>query len=172
MAVTTAQVKSALRIDYTDDDTEIARLITVATSFVERYTGLAMSSASRTMYLREFKRTVFSVLPFTSITSVTYTDPSGTVVTMTSGTDYWVDNSEDIAALEFLETPAMKEGTLATVTYVAGYASEPNEAVQAIISLVGAMYNNPEAVQPLSLSVVPIGAQFMLDHLRVAVPFR
>ena len=172
MAVTLATVKAALKIDYTDDDTELTRLIGVATSWVETYTGLSLTQSSRTMYLRDFKRTVFAVQPYVSLTSVTYTDANGGTVTMTSGTDYWVDTSDVLAALEFIDNPSMKEGTLATVTYQGGYATEPNEVVQAIISLVGLYYNNPEAAQPVSLSVVPLGGQFMLEHLRVRGPFR
>lgn len=167
MAVTTATVKTALRIDYSDDDAELSRLITAATAWVETYTGLLMTQASRTMYLREFKRTVFAHLPYVSLTSVVYTNPAGSSVTMTSGTDYWVDTSKTLPALEFLETPSIKDGTLITVTYSAGYSTEPNEVVQCIIALVGAWYNNPEAMQPVALSAPPLGAQFMLEHLRV-----
>ena len=172
MAVTLATVKAALKIDYTDDDTELTRLIGAATSWVETETGLKMTQASRTMRLREWKRTVFSELPWVSTTSVTYTDTSGATITMVSGTDYWVDNSQQLAALEFLNTPSMKDGTLATVTFMAGYSTEPNEVVQAIISLVGLWYNNPEAAQPVGLQVVPLGGQFVLEHLRVRGPFR
>jgi len=171
MAVSLATVKAALKIDYTDDDTELTRLIAAATSWVETYTGLKMTQASRTMRLREWKRTVFSELPWVSTTSVTYTDLSGATITMVSGTDYWVDNSQQLAAIEFLEEPTMKDGTLATVTFVAGYSTEPNEVVQAIISLVGLWYNNPEAAQPVGLQVVPLGGQFVLEHLRVRGPF-
>jgi hypothetical protein len=91
---------------------------------------------------------------------------------MTSGVDYWLDDSDELAALVFLNTPEMKAGTLATVTYVAGYTTYPPAVDQVIISIVGAHYNNPEAAQPISLSTVPLGAQFMLEHLRMRGPFR
>jgi uncharacterized phiE125 gp8 family phage protein len=172
MAVTTANVKSAMRIDYTDDDTLISSLISHVTDFVERYCGFALSSATRTMKLTSFNRSVFSVVPFASLTSVTYTNLAGSTVTMTSGVDYWLDDSDELAALVFLNTPEMKAGTLATVTYVAGYTTYPPAVDQVIISIVGAHYNNPEAAQPISLSTVPLGAQFMLEHLRMRGPFR
>jgi len=172
MAVSLSTVKTALKIDYTDDDTELNRLIGVATSWVEYYTGIKLTQATRTMYLREFARTAFADYPYVSTTSVTYTDGSGATVTMTSGTDYWVDLSGDIKAIEFLNEPSIKEGTLITVTYVAGYSTEPNEVVQAIISLVGLYYNNPEAAQPVGLTTVPLGGQFMLEHLRIRGTFR
>jgi uncharacterized phiE125 gp8 family phage protein len=172
MAVSLSTVKAALKIDYTDDDTELTRLIGVATSWVEYYTGIKLTQATRTMYLREFARTAFADYPYVSTTSVTYTNGSGATVTMTSGTDYWVDISGDIKAVEFLNEPSIKEGTLITVTYVAGYSTEPNEVVQAIISLVGLYYNNPEAAQPVGLTTVPLGGQFMLEHLRIRGTFR
>jgi uncharacterized phiE125 gp8 family phage protein len=172
MAVSLSTVKTALKIDYTDDDTELTRLIGVATSWVEYYTGIKLTQATRTMYLREFARTAFADYPYVSTTSVTYTDGGGGTVTMTSGTDYWVDLSGDIKAIEFLNEPSIKEGTLITVTYVAGYSTEPNEVVQAIISLVGLYYNNPEAAQPVGLTTVPLGGQFMLEHLRIRGTFR
>jgi uncharacterized phiE125 gp8 family phage protein len=172
MAVSLSTVKTALKIDYTDDDTELTRLIGVATSWVEYYTGIKLTQATRTMYLREFARTAFADYPYVSTTSVTYTDGGGATVTMTSGTDYWVDLSGEIKAIEFLNEPSIKDGTLITVTYVAGYSTEPNEVVQAIISLVGLYYNNPEAAQPVGLTTVPLGGQFMLEHLRIRGTFR
>lgn len=172
MAVTLATVKTALKIDYTDDDAELTRLIGVATSWVETYTGIRLTQASRTMYLREFARTAFADYPYVSTTSVTYTDSAGATQTMVAGTDYWVDLSGDIKAVEFISSPAIKEGTLIVVTYVAGYSTEPNEIVQAIISLVGLYYNNPEAAQPVGLQAVPLGGQFILEHLRIRGTFR
>ena len=171
MAIALSTVKAALRIDYTEDDTELTRLIAAAVSWVEGYCGFALSSASRTMYLAEFTDTAFAVQPWTATTSVAYTDTAGDAQTL--GTAYyWSDTTGPLTILRFAEdVPAIKANTLVTVTYTAGYASEPNEVVQAVISLVGSWYNNPEATAPTQLSNVPLGAQFMLEHLRIKGPF-
>lgn len=170
MAISVATVKTALKIDYSDDDTELGRLVDAAVAWVENYCGFKLSSASRTMYLADLKRTPFAVQPWSSTTSITYTDTAGNGQTL--GTSYyWADQSGAVTVLDFIDPPEMKAGTLATVTYVAGYASEPNEVVQAIISLVGLWYNNPEAAQPIGLTAVPLGAQFMLEHFRLRGPF-
>jgi uncharacterized phiE125 gp8 family phage protein len=172
MAIALSTVKAALRIDYTADDTELTRLIAAAVAWVENYCGFALSSATRTMYLREWKDTVYAVQPVTAQISIVYTDTSGSPQVLAIGTYAYWDNSGPVSVLRFLdEPPAMKDGTLATVVYTGGYATEPNEVVQAVISLVGAWYNNPEATAPVQLSQVPLGAQFMLEHLRLKGPF-
>jgi len=171
MPVTLATTKAALRIDYTDDDTELQRLIDAATSYVERRTGVALSSSTQTMYLASFADTMIPVHPFTSITSVAYTY-GGSSATMPSA-DYYVDRScGPLPVLRFMAAPASDEGTPITVTYVAGYASIPNELVSAIIGLVGAWYNNPESSQPVSLSVVPMGTDAIIDLCQVRSPLR
>jgi uncharacterized phiE125 gp8 family phage protein len=172
MAILTATIKAALRIDYSADDAELDRLRDAAVAWVERYCGFALSSASRTQYLAAWKDVAFMVQPVTALTSVAYTDPDGNAATLTIGTDCYWDRSGELSILRFLdEPPAMKEGTLATVTYTGGYSTEPLEVVQAVISIVGAWYNNPEANAPTALTPVPLGAQFLLEHLRLKAPF-
>jgi hypothetical protein len=86
--------------------------------------------------------------------------------------EYWNDRSGAVTILRFKEAIREKQDeSLAVVSYIAGYATEPNEVVQAVISLVGLWYNNPEAAQPIGLTAVPLGAQFMLEHLRLKGPF-
>ena len=172
MAILTATIKAALKIDYTDDDTELERIRDAAVAWVENYCGFALSSAARSMYLRDWQDTVFAVQPVTALNLITYTNAAGVSSLLTAGTDYYLDISGAVAILRFLdEPPEIKPGTLAIVGYTAGYATEPNEVVQAVISLVGLWYNNPEAAQPIGLTAVPLGAQFMLEHLRLKGPF-
>ena len=169
MALSLATVKAALRIDYVDDDSELSRLILAAEAFVESYTGVRISSASRTMSLLTFKRTKFADYPWTATSGVTYYDADNVSTVMPSG--FWTDTTQEIKAIEFLEAPATYPGTVITVTYVAGYATMPNEVAQVVISLVGLWYNNPEAAQPITMTSVPLGGMFMLEHLRVKAPF-
>ena len=171
MALSLATVKAALRIDYVDDDSELSRLILAAEAFVESYTGVRLSSTSRTMSLLAFKRTKFADYPWTSTSSVSYYDADNNFIVMTPVTDYWTDTTQDVKAIEFLNFPATYSGKVITVTYVAGYGTMPNEIAQVVISLVGLWYNNPEAAQPITMTSVPLGGMFMLEHLRVKAPF-
>ena len=170
MAITTATVKAALKIDYSDDDSELSRLIAAATAWVERYTNVGLSSASRSIVLASWTPAYLPVDPFTSLTSVTYFDTSNAIATMPS-TDYWVDRSGQLPVIHFLEEPELYEGTQITVNYVAGYSTEPADLVQAVIAIVGLWYNNPEAAQPIALNAVPMSAMFLLEHHRVKGPF-
>ncbi len=171
MTIALATIKAALKIDYTDDDTELERIRDAAVAWVENYCGFALSSATRTMYLTDWKDTVYAVQPWTATLSIAYNDPSGSGQTL-GASDYYNDRSGPVTILRFKEAvPPKQDESLAVVTYTAGYATEPNEVVQAVISLVGAWYNNPEAMQPIALATTPLGAQFMLEHLRLKGPF-
>lgn len=163
--VTLSQIKSALKVDYTDDDAELMRLRDAAVSLVELRTQLALSRRTETMYLSKFVDTLIPVHPFISLSSVVYRD-SGNVSTTMPTADYWIDRSDGpMPRLRFLETPGIYEGTNIVVTYEAGYAQAPNEIGHAVIALVGHWYNNPEAAQPIGLSTVPLSLEFILSHL-------
>jgi uncharacterized phiE125 gp8 family phage protein len=171
MAISLSTVKAALRIDYTADDAELTRLIAAAVSWVEYYCGFALTSATRTMYLTDWKDTAYAVQPWTNTISIVYNKPDGTGSTL-GASDYYNDRSGPLTILRFKEAvPDKQSESLVVVSYTGGYSTEPNEVVQAVISLVGSWYNNPEANAPTQLSAVPLGAQFMLEHIRLKAPF-
>ena len=165
MTVPLSTIKSALKIDYDDDDTDIVRLREAAISLVERRTQLLLSPQTSTQYLAKFDDTMLSAYPYSSFTSVVYKDGTNTTTTMPA-TDYWVDLTDGpIPVLRFLDKPGIYEGTAITVTYSAGYSSVPNELTHAIIALVGGWYNNPESVQPISLQTVPLSVEYILSNI-------
>lgn len=170
MGIPLTTIKSALKVDYDDDDRELTRLREAAMSLISRNTGLALEPASYELYLVEWRDTLFPAFPLSSLTHVKYT--TGGVLTTVPAADYWIDRSDAMPMLRFLEKPALDEGTAIVVTYVAGYADMPPEVVHAVISLVGHWYNNPEASQPITLSTVPLGLQYILDSITTKVGFR
>jgi uncharacterized phiE125 gp8 family phage protein len=166
MTVTLAQVKSALKVDYTEDDAQLNTLRLAAIELVQRRTGLTLSQAAAAMYLPTFADTQFAAVPYVSIQAVTYQDSSNATVTMPSA-DYWVDRTDVLPVLRFLTSPTIYVGTVVTVSYTAGYSTIPNELAHCIIALAGAWYNNPEATQPITMSVVPMSVEYILESISV-----
>lgn len=171
MSIPLTTIKSALKIDFDDDDRELTRLREAALSLLERKTRLNFEPESQTLRLAAWRDTMFPVVPYLSMSTVTYTDSGGASQTMPS-TDYWVDLTDAVPVLRFLESPAIKEGTMIVVSYTAGYADLPPEVTHAAISLIGHWYNNPEATQPIALQTVPLGLEYLISHISTASPIR
>jgi len=166
MAIPLSTIKAALKIEYSDDDTDLLRLRDAATSLVARETGLVLAPEDKPLYLAYWRSIAVPFVPFVSVKSVKYF--TGGVETTMPSTDYWLDRTEGpLPVLRFLEGPSIDDGTQITATIESGYSQLPNEVVHAVISLTGAWYNNPEAFQPIGLSTVPMSLQFILDSLRV-----
>lgn len=166
MSIPLSTIKSALKIDYSDDDTTLILYREAAEQLVERETGLYMTPLVRQMYLARFEDTVIPLLPFTSVTKVEYYNDAN-VNTLMPSTDWWLDRADGPAPmLRFLEKPTLYEGTNITVSVDCGYSSIPNSLVHCIIALVGGWYNNPEAFQPIGLSPVPMSVDYILSSYR------
>ena len=172
MSVPLSTIKSALRIDYDDDDTELVRLREAAVALIERRTSLTLTPQTLSLYLSEFKDTLVPGSPFTTATSVVYKDSGGTTTTMPA-TDWWIDLTDGpMPMIRFLSWPSIKAGTAITVTYSAGYATLPNEVTHAVIALVGGWYNNPEAWQPIGLQAVPFTLEYIIEAISNRSPLR
>jgi len=172
MSVPLSTIKSALRVDYDDDDSELTRLREAAESLVLRRTGLTIAPTTKLLYVANWRSVIVPEHPFTSLTSVTYYDSGNTLTTMPA-TDYWVDRTDGpMPVLRFLQAPGIYDGTAITVTYVAGYTIVPSELTHAIIALVGHWYNNPEAASIVRLNEVPMSLEYIIDNIGVRSPLR
>jgi len=166
MSVPLSTIKSALKIDYADDDTTLLLYREAAEELVQRETGLYLTPGVRQLYLARWEDTAVPMLPFTSVTKVEYQN-TGNVNTLVPVGDYWLDRSDGPApVLRFLEQPSLYDGTNITVSVDCGYAQLPNALVHCIIALVGGWYNNPEAFQPVGLSAVPMSVDYILASYR------
>lgn len=165
-SVTLQQIKTALKIEYSNDDADLLRLRDAVEAFVYSYCGITISPKTYTMYLDYWMKARFVEYPFIEVDTVSYTDVNGNTQTMT---DYFLDKSKqpNSTFINFSEYPEIEENSQIEVKYKAGYSLLPADLQHAILSFIGAWYNNPEALSPIALQEVPISAKFVLDTLKV-----
>lgn len=154
--ITTAEAKSHLRVDSSDDDTLIASLVAAATSWVEEYTGRQLVTATYLLTLDSFPDgpIILPRPPAISVTSITWTKSDETTDTVTS-TDYVLDKSDDLSRHRIVLKDAFswpsdtRDHAAVRVVYTAGYgaASAVPEVFKAAVKLVTAnMYENRETL--------------------------
>jgi len=154
--VSLAEVKLHLRL--ASDDTEdslLESMITAAREAAEQYTGRALATQTIALYLDDWPAGDYIELrkpPVQSVTSVKYKNSAGTETTMTVTTDYIVDTDSQTPRIvlpygeDWPSFTAYPVNPI-TITYVAGYTTVPRAIAQAILLLVGYMYNNRDDVQ-------------------------
>jgi uncharacterized phiE125 gp8 family phage protein len=104
--------------------------------------------------------------PIQSISHIKYFDINGVQQTMSTG-NYSVDLLNEPARIEFVQVPAMIERMNAMeIQFVCGYgvaASVPDGLKNAILLLIGHLYEHREAVATNNLSEMPLGMQALLN---------
>lgn len=132
--VSLAEVKAQCRIDGTAEDTHLAGLITKARRRCESFTGRSLITQTRRIELDCWPRDGVIFLPrgpVQSISSFTYVDTGGTTQTLTEGTHYEkqiTDESARLIPAYGTVWPAVRQ-TLGPikVTYVCGYGDEGSD---------------------------------------------
>jgi uncharacterized phiE125 gp8 family phage protein len=163
MSVPLSTIKSALKIDYDDDDADLIRLREAATQLIENRTQIAIDRKVARLYLSSFTDILIPEFPYESISSIAYTDEAGDLATLDIA-NFRVDLTDGpIPVLRFIDPPSIYPNTSITVTYNVGYTSIPSPLTHAIIALTGAWYNNPEAFQPIGLTTVPMSVEFIIS---------
>lgn len=171
--VTTTEAKSQLRVDFTDDDTLIAALITAARQMVENITRRALVTQTWDLFLDAFPGERFIEIPLPplqSITSVTYYDDADVVTTFAS-TSYYVDTKREPGRIVLRDDASWPSATLrgangVAVRFVAGYGlavAVPQAIKQATLLIVGDLYEHRENVSDeRQLAALPYGAEYLL----------
>jgi uncharacterized phiE125 gp8 family phage protein len=164
-------LRTRLKIEVEQDDVDLAVLCIAAGEMIERETGLGLQSLTRTEHRRKFERFIPRVQPMTSVSSVHYKNASN-VRTLLPATDWYLDESEPLLAVEFDTSVVPLENTMVEVTYVAGFTVIPQALQQCIVALVGSWYNNPEALQVAQLAEVPLAYKAIIAQYSTQVAFR
>lgn len=175
--VTLTEAKAHLRVDFSDDDTYIGVLITAARQWAEEFTRRAFVTQTWDLTGDTWPAGDRIVLPLgnlQSVTSVTGTDESGTVTTVSSSS-YVVDTSGEPGRIVLKSASAWPSTTVRpggfAVRFVCGYgaAAAVPEAVKAGIKLlIGHLYENREdVVVGVMATQVPMGARALLWPYRI-----
>lgn len=178
--VTTSEAKAHMRVDTTADDTYIGTLITVARQNVEAHLRRALINQTWELVLDEFPLGVFRLPkpPLASVTSIKYTDEDGVEATFSSA-KYLVDADSEPGRVvlkngESWPAVTLQEANAVRVRYVAGYGAAgsnvPQAIRQAILLVIGSLYENREDVlvaQGVSIGTLPFGVEALLAPYRI-----
>ena len=178
--VSTSEAKAHLRVDTTADDTYIGTLITVARQNVESHLRRSLITQTWEVVLDAFPAGVIRLPkpPLASVTSIKYTDDEGNESTYSSD-NYVVDSDTEPGRVVLKSGQTWPAVTLAAangvrVRYVAGYGAAgsnvPQAIRQAILLVIGSLYENREDVlvaQGVSIGVLPFGVVALLAPYRI-----
>ncbi len=155
--ITTAQAKSHLRVDISDDDTLIGGLITAARQHAELFCGRSFAQHTYRADLSAFNdQMVLPYRPIQSITSIKYynTDSPQVLTTLSSNVYSLVHNKiVRNSGQSWIATSPRLDAV--QITYVTGYADQsspqgvaanfPQTIAQAMYLVISDLYENREA---------------------------
>ena len=173
--VTTAECKTHLRVDYSDDDTYIANLALAAKETIEDYTNRKLFATNVIQYCDTWNDAYLLYFsPISDITRVEYYNTSNVLTTLS--TDVYDKNiygtPSTITLAPSKTFPAVAERARPIlVKYTAGYAdasSVPMALKQACLILVAQWYENRlPYVQGRIVSEIPMTATYLMNRYKV-----
>jgi len=163
--------------DVTAEDSLIESLITAARAYAENFTNRVLLTQTWDLVLDAFPAGILELpqAPLQSIDSVLYIDSDGAEQTLAASA-YKVDAVTDpgrvAPAYGALWPMTRAEPNAVTIRFVAGYgdaaAAVPMPIKQAMLLMVGHLYQNREAVQAEGdFYRLPLGVEALLSPYRV-----
>lgn len=177
--VTLGDAKKHLRAeDFNDDDSYIESLVAAATGIIDGPAGwLGRALITQTLELRadEFCDDIaLRYPPIASISSVKYDDGDGVEQTLSSGVYRLVGNpsAPRLARVYGESWPSTRwQSEAIRVRYVAGYGAAstavPPPIRQAILLMVGELYENREAASDAPRTELPFAVNALLSPFRI-----
>ena len=177
--VSLIEAKLHLRVDFDEDDTLIASLISAARQAAETLTGRQFVTARWKLVLDGFPRSAIALAkcPVQSVVAINYLDMNSLVQTMPTST-YTVESACEPARITpvfgQVWPPSLPQIGAVSVTFDAGYgaASEVPEGIKSWIKLrVGSLYTHREEMAVLTrgrIDPLPF-VQGLLDPYRVVL---
>jgi uncharacterized phiE125 gp8 family phage protein len=173
--ITLDQAKAHLRVLGTDEDALITALIPTAREFAEHYTGRALAAQTIEAALDGFPcdetpAIELPLCPAASVTSIKYTDAAGVEQTLTTSkyalSPYGLARNVAPTLGNYWPTAAAVADAV-RIMAVVGYDEAPKAALQAMLLLIGHLYENRQDAAVLAPQEIPTGARALLDTIKV-----
>ena len=154
--MSTAEAKTHLRVDITDDDTLIANLIIAASQYVEDFTGRSFAQHTYRADIPNFHdEMVLPGGPIQSISSIQYYDTSSPEALTTLATNVYMLSQSSVVRRYGMDWPtawAIRPDAV-QITYVSGYLDSaspradwlPEAVRQSMYLVIADLYENREA---------------------------
>lgn len=196
--ITIEQARDHLRLDAYGsplehpDDAWLVLAIPAAREWCEFYSGRSLAPQVIDLTLPSFPRAWRQCLndevslpfgPILGVESINYTDEAGVPQLLDTST-YQVDVSQDVGYVyPVINTSwpcTWQRPNAATIRYHAGYTTEldspndyplPKRFYQAMLLVLGHLYENRENTTELKLETLPLGASSLLDGMRLRTGF-
>lgn len=175
-------VKTHLRVDFDiqDEDDLISQIISVSRDHVEKVTNRIITPETNELTLDGFPFVNTPIelpkMPVTAVNSIQYIDEDDALQTWDAA-NYIVDSTSDndftrITPIE-TESYPVTANRIATITinYDVGYAEVkdiPVSILQAMLLIIGDLYENRQDALPQELFNIPMGAAALLSSYRIA----
>lgn len=173
--LTTAETKTYLRIDSSDEDTLVANLIKAARIQCEAETKRVLINTTFTLYLPCFPGPLGRIWlikgPLSSVTSVKYYDSGGTLTTVDSA-DYQVNLKGKWGTIvpaingQWPTTQDDKENAV-EIAYVAGFGASssyvPETLRTGMLLFCSHLYENRKIVEFGNVSAIPMSVKALWD---------
>lgn len=182
--VSLAEAKVHLEYQGTAKDGYINSLIKTARRICEGYSGLSFVTQERAIKMDHFpiyKRYIeVPYGPVKSIDSFTYTHDDGNTVTLVEDTDFVADYDSGVCRLypiddegdiDLWPTDVKKKPNAIVINYTAGYDDAtnpiPEQAKQAILMQLAAMFEQREDARQGEVTMVVWNSMSILDTIKV-----
>lgn len=166
--VITAEAKTRLVIEFSDDDALLSDLIAEATDWAEAYMGRSIMPQTWTYYFDSFPADI--IIDSLSVTGVAikYDDSSNNPQTLASS-NYNADLISypiKISTIDGWPSTYNKPNSV-RVEVSEGSVTVPGSIKAGVLLLVGHLYNNREGTSDRKVNEVPLGVESFLSKYRV-----